>query len=82
MAKLDFPLVQVKDPTNSGGFHNWPAVYPGPSMSWSNAGDTKVNGNIWKGDTTISASGDPTSSDGARLGINTGANHDANTRWE
>jgi len=82
MANVTFPLVQVIDPRNSGGFHNWPAVSPHQNMRWTNPGDVKVNGTTWSSNTSITANGDPTSSSGASLGINTGSNQDANTRWQ
>ena len=57
-------------------------TYPAPGhMSWKHVGDVTIQGTKWKGDTTITASGDPTSNNKASLGINTGANHDANVLW-
>lgn len=78
-----FPLVQVKNPYNMS-YSNWTdanRAYPAPDMSWKHVGDVNVQGIKWKGDTTISASGDPTTNKSASLGINTGANHDANVLW-
>jgi hypothetical protein len=84
MAKETFPLVQVKDPIGMS-YSDWTntnQTYPAPGhMDWKHVGDVNVQGTKWKGDTTISASGDPTTNKPASLGINTGANHDANVLW-
>lgn len=86
MGKLTFPLVQVKDPNtlsaSASGWSNQNGVHPVPGhMDWKHVGDVTIQGKKWSGDTTISASGDPTTSKKASLGINTGANHDANVLW-
>ncbi len=84
MAKESFPLVQVKNPYNmsSSDWTNANQTYPAQGhMEWKQVGDVNIQGKTWSGDTTISASGDPTSSSRASLGINTGANHDANVLW-
>ena len=83
MAKESFPLVQVKNPSNMS-YSDWTnanRTYPAPSMNWTHVGDVTVQGKKWSGDTPITASGDPTSSSKASLGIMTGANHDANVLW-
>ena len=83
MAKIEFPLVKVQSPS-SMSYSDWTnanRAYPAPNMEWKHVGDVTVQGTKWSGDTTISASGDPTSSNKASLGINTGANHDANVLW-
>ena len=83
MAKIDLPLVQVKDPIGMS-YSDWTnsnRAYPTPDMSWKHVGDVTVQGKKWSGDTTITAGGDPTTNKPASLGINTGANHDANVLW-
>ena len=83
MAKETFPLVQVKNPSNIS-YSEWTnanRTYPAPDMKWQHVGDVTVQGKKWSGDTPITASGDPTSSSKASLGIMTGANHDANVLW-
>ena len=83
MGKLTFPLAKVESPYNTN-WSNTPKLYPSndaSKMSWKHKGDVTIQGKKWSGDTTINASGDPTSSSRASLGINTGANHDANVEW-
>ena len=83
MAKESFPLVKVQNPYNVSyqGWTDANRTYPAPNMNWTHVGDVTVQGKKWSGDTSITASGDPTSSSKASLGINTGANHDANVLW-
>ena len=86
MGKLTYPLEQVKSPYNIdyGGWTNRKGLYPSndaSAMSWKHKGDVNIQGKKWSGDTTITASGDPTTNKPASLGINTGANHDANVEW-
>ncbi len=60
-----------------------PRVFPGNSK-WGNVGDFNSQGDTWKHDTNIQASGDPTQSsdsNNAKIGLNTGANHDVNAFW-
>jgi hypothetical protein len=83
MAKAEFPLIRVKSPYNTS-WGSVPRLYPSNNssgMAWSNPGDVTIQGKKWSGDTPITASGDPTSSSRASLGIMTGANNDANTLW-
>ena len=85
MANLTFPLTQVRDPSSSGGFHNWNACNPGPNMKWSNPGAITIGGNKWNSDATLSMYGNPTEDTGGdytTLRLNTGANHDCNALWK
>lgn len=83
MAKIDFPLVKVTNPSNVtyNGWTDANRAYPAPVMEWKHVGDVTVQGTKWTGDTPITASGDPTTNKPAQLTINTGANHDANVLW-
>lgn len=84
MANETYPLTQVKDPSNSGGFHNWNACVPGPGMKWSNPGAITIGGTKWSSGATLEMYGDPTLSSGnyTTLRLNTGANNDCNAVWK
>ena len=60
-----------------------PRAFPGYAQ-WANEAQFTSQGDTWKHDTSIQASGDPTESSdsyNAKIGLNTGANHDCNAFW-
>lgn len=68
--------------THSSGM-GAPRAFPGYAQ-WANFATFSSQGDNWKHDTNISMSGDPTESSdsyNARIGLNTGANHDCNAFW-
>lgn len=58
-------------------------VYPGTS-TWGNIPEFNSQGDTWKHDTGIQATGDPTEETdtyNAKIGLTTGASHDVNAFW-
>ena len=84
MANTTLKLYKCVAPSGgNGAYENQHAVYPSPiSNGWiSNYGSTSIQGTTWSNDSTLSCSGDPTTSQGATIRLNTGANHDCNCFW-
>jgi len=77
-----------------GGFSAYPFSCPPPTSSpivrpkevcqWGNISEFNTQGDTWKHDTGIQATGDPCESSdsyNAKIGLTTGANHDVNAFW-
>ena len=61
-----------------------PRVFPGFPVQWSSVGEFNSQGDTWKHDAAIQATGDPTASPdsaNAKIGLTTGASHDVNAFW-
>ena len=77
-------LYQCKAPSGSNSdIEGQHAVYPSQvSNGWiTNYGNTSVQQTVWTNDSSLNCSGDPTTRDGGRIRLHTGANHDCNCFW-
>ena len=77
-------LYQCKAPSGANsGIEGQNNVYPSQvSNGWiTNYGNTNIQGTTWTNDTSLTCNGDPTTSSGGFIRLNTGANHDCNCFW-
>lgn len=87
MGKITLQLPRVIDPSRAiGSIESGPQVYPALSgnawKTWSSGnGKFKIQNHEWGNDAQLHCTGDPTSSSGGRIRLNTGANHDCNCFW-
>ena len=87
MANLALSCTQVLDPRGylsaiESGRQLYPAQSGNRWLSWnSGSGKFRIQNHEWGNDARLDVSGDPTSSSGGRIRLNTGANHDCNCFW-